>query len=162
MFEGSTVVSSDGTLAARLARVPVDESAGTGTSADVAITVSQGGLSDSGTVEVVGLDELALAGGLIEVGDLAPRYSRIAASATTTLVGDGPARLIAIGDIDVGAALLTQSGRAGRLRRPVRRQRRPGGCGTVGPRRQRLQRGRRRRATLPMAIPAPAPARRPR
>ncbi len=133
VFEGPTAVSSDGTLAARLARVPVDEGAGTGTSADVAITVSQGGLSDSGTVEVVGLDELALAGGRIEVGDLAPRYSRIAVSATTTLVGDSPARLIAIGDIDVGAALFTESGScAGGFGGLSGDSGDPGGCGTGG------------------------------
>lgn len=101
---GTTVVSSNGILAATTVRVPVMlDLAEQDEPLRFNVLAAFGSLSEPTALLVRGLDELTLAGTL-DVAELRGLYSKIEVQ-NAKIVGAKPARLLAISHIDVGGLL---------------------------------------------------------
>ncbi|HLU65232.1 MAG TPA: hypothetical protein VKZ63_03115 [Kofleriaceae bacterium] len=107
LAESPLEVSGDRTVAAFSLSVPVDPALASGDSARIFLTVSDGTRCQEVELEVIGLDELELAGGTLatDVDELAPVYSTVQFTGPVLLEGAAPARFVATAEIVIDAAI---------------------------------------------------------
>jgi hypothetical protein len=102
-------VAADATLAAFALSIPVMPSLADGMTDTIAITVTQGAVTDSVTLVVHGLDEFQASvdasSGTLDTSTIKARYSSVTIDAPIQLTGSMPARWVATASLTLTAAL---------------------------------------------------------